>query len=265
MKKLALAPAVAIAITGLAASPVIAAPGSVNYSHSVVKNSGDAQESTAPESPKADAQAIEAEVTTSPKEITAEDLANKDKGIVVTITGLEAGDKISDSLTGEAGTAEGDTFEYNIYSTQPAEDIENGTVDFSVTITRDGEQRTYDGLSFNVGRARGARSRPEGLAQHRQDLAERIQRERHRGHRRGLHPERQGHRRRRQRDVAVRDQGGRSRRRRKDLRHPEVRGRRSTSGRRLLRLGRRPGDRDQLPGSGLHHHRRRDRRAHRSC
>ena len=150
MKKLALAPAVAIAITGLAASPVIAAPGSVNYSHSVVKNSGDAQESTAPESPKADAQAIEAEVTTSPKEITAEDLANKDKGIVVTITGLEAGDKISDSLTGEAGTAEGDTFEYNIYSTQPAEDIENGTVDFSVTITRDGEQRTYDGLSFNV-------------------------------------------------------------------------------------------------------------------
>src|SRR5699024_4168406 len=46
--------------------------------------------------------------------------------------------------------AEGDTFEYNIYSTQPAEDIENGTVDFSVTITRDGEQRTYDGLSFNV-------------------------------------------------------------------------------------------------------------------
>ncbi|SDS06930.1 hypothetical protein SAMN04489752_0911 [Brevibacterium siliguriense] len=150
MKKLALAPAVAIAITGLAASPVIAAPGSVNYSHSVVKNSGDAQESTASESPEADAQAIEAKVTTSPKEITAEDLANKDKGIVVTITGLEAGDKISDSLTGEAGTAEGDNFEYNIYSTQPAEDIENGTVDFSVTITRDGEQRTYDGLSFNV-------------------------------------------------------------------------------------------------------------------
>ncbi|GGC44189.1 hypothetical protein GCM10010974_28220 [Brevibacterium sediminis] len=150
MKKLALAPAVAIAITGLAASPVIAAPGSDSYSHTVVKNSGDAQESTPSESPEAEAQAIEAKVTTSPKEITAEDLANKDKGIVVTITGLEAGDKISDSLTGEAGTAEGDTFEYNIYSTQPAEDIENGKVDFSVTITRDGEERTYDGLSFSV-------------------------------------------------------------------------------------------------------------------
>ncbi|WP_025780761.1 lipoprotein 17-related variable surface protein [Brevibacterium sp. VCM10] len=150
MKKLALAPAVAIAITGLAASPVIAAPNSGSYSHTVVKNSGDAQESTPSESPEADAQAIEAKVTTSPKEITADDLANKDKGIVVTITDLEAGDKISDSLTGEAGTAEGDTFQYNIYSTQPAEDIENGTVDFSVTITRDGEERTYDGLSFSV-------------------------------------------------------------------------------------------------------------------
>ncbi|UZD61923.1 lipoprotein 17-related variable surface protein [Brevibacterium sp. JSBI002] len=145
MKKLALAPAVAIAITGLAASPVIAAPSSDSYAHTVVKNSGDAQESTPSE-----AQAIEAKVTTSPKEITAEDLANKEEGIVVTITGLEAGDKISDSLTGEAGTAEGDTFEYNIYSTQPAEDISNGTVDFSVTITRDGEERTYDGLSFSV-------------------------------------------------------------------------------------------------------------------
>ena len=150
MKKLALAPAVAIAITGLAASPVIAAPGSDSYSHTVVKNAGDAQESAPSESPNAEAQAIEAKVTTSPKEITAEDLANKDKGIVVTITGLEAGDKISDSLTGEAGTAEGDTFEYNIYSTQPAENIENGTVDFSVTITRDGEEKTYDGLSFTV-------------------------------------------------------------------------------------------------------------------
>ncbi|KHS50556.1 lipoprotein 17-related variable surface protein [Brevibacterium linens] len=150
MKKLALAPAVAIAITGLAASPVIAAPGSDSYSHTVVKNSGDAQESTPSASPDAEAQAIEAKVTTSPKEITAENLANKDKGILVTITGLEAGDKISDSLTGEAGTAEGDNFEYNIYSTQPAEDIENGNVDFSVTVTRGGEEETYDGLSFNV-------------------------------------------------------------------------------------------------------------------
>ena len=150
MKKLALAPAVAIAITGLAASPVIAAPGSDSYSHTVVKNSGDAQESTPSESPDGEAQAIEAKVTTSPKEITAEDLANKDKGIVVTITDLEAGDTIKDSLTGEAGVAEGDTFEYNIYSTQPVEEIENGTVDFSVTITRDGEERTYDAQSFTV-------------------------------------------------------------------------------------------------------------------
>jgi hypothetical protein len=61
-------------------------------------------------------------VATSPEKITAEDLANKDKGVVVTVSGLEAGDKISDSLTGEAGVAEGDTFEYNIYSTQSAED-----------------------------------------------------------------------------------------------------------------------------------------------
>ncbi|UVI35666.1 LPXTG cell wall anchor domain-containing protein [Brevibacterium spongiae] len=153
MKKLALAPAVAIAITGLAASPVIAAPeapASVSYAHSVVKNSGDSQESTSTESPETEAQAIEAKVTTSPKEITAGDLANKEKGVVVTVTGLEAGDKISDSLTGEAGVAEGDTFEYNIYSTQPAEDIQNGKVDFSVTITRDGEEETYDGLSFTV-------------------------------------------------------------------------------------------------------------------
>jgi hypothetical protein len=46
MKKLALAPAVAIAITGLAASPVIAAPSSGSYTHSVVKNSASAEESS---------------------------------------------------------------------------------------------------------------------------------------------------------------------------------------------------------------------------
>jgi hypothetical protein len=150
MKKLALAPAVAIAITGLAASPVIAAPSSGSYTHSVVKNSTSAEESSPSESPDSEPQAIEAKVTTSPEKITAEDLTNKDKGVAVTVTGLEAGDKISDSLTGEAGVAEGDTFEYNIYSTKSAEEIENGKIDFSVTITRDGEEKTYDGLSFTV-------------------------------------------------------------------------------------------------------------------
>ncbi|MGO3072151.1 MAG: LPXTG cell wall anchor domain-containing protein [Brevibacterium linens] len=151
MKKLALAPAVAIAITGLAASPVIAAPGSVSYSHASVQSSGNAEEGTQTESPDAELQAIEATVTTSPKEITAEDLADSEKGIVVSISGLELGDKVEDSLSGVAEeSAEGESLEYNIYAEAAPEDIETGKVDFSVTITRDGEERVYDGLSFTV-------------------------------------------------------------------------------------------------------------------
>src|SRR5699024_3178394 len=84
------------------------------------------------------------------KEITPTDLVDPENGVTVSITGVEAGDEIKDSLTGDVDTADGETFKYHISSELPPEDIELGKVDFSVTITRDGEERVYDGLSFTV-------------------------------------------------------------------------------------------------------------------
>ncbi|MBR7551484.1 hypothetical protein KC220_23370, partial [Mycobacterium tuberculosis] len=76
----------------------------------------------------ADAQKLAAQVSVSPQEISQTDLNNEDKGVVVTVTGLEAGDKVSDSLTGDAGEAKGDTMSYNIFSAaKDASKIPTGT------------------------------------------------------------------------------------------------------------------------------------------
>lgn len=91
MKKLALAPAVAIAITGLAASPVIAAPDA-----SAPTASTDAPSSAAPAALKsqtgtADAQAEEeASISLSTEKLSQADFGNPDKGVDIEGVGLEA-------------------------------------------------------------------------------------------------------------------------------------------------------------------------------
>ncbi|MFF8895329.1 hypothetical protein [Brevibacterium casei] len=149
MKKLALAPVVALAITGLAASPVIAAPsGGDAFARTGVQAPSDGGQ---PADSGADSQTeIAAKVSVSPQEISQTDLNNKDKGVVVTVTGLEAGDKVSDSLTGDAGEAKGDTMSYNIFSAaKDASKIPTGTVDFTVTVKR-GEETQDIAASFTV-------------------------------------------------------------------------------------------------------------------
>ncbi|MGO1908694.1 MAG: hypothetical protein ACTH1C_07300, partial [Brevibacterium linens] len=59
---------------------------------------------------------IDASLKVDPKEITAEDLANREKGVTVTVSGVKKGDKITDSLTGETETAEADgDYELNLW------------------------------------------------------------------------------------------------------------------------------------------------------
>ena len=94
---------------------------------------------------------IEASLKVDPKEITAEDLANKDKGVTVTVSGVKKGDKITDSLTGETETAEADgDYELNLWYEGNPDNLEVGKVPFTVTIDREGtESETLEG-NINV-------------------------------------------------------------------------------------------------------------------
>lgn len=82
---------------------------------------------------------IEATLTVDPKEITAEDLANEEKGVKVTVSGVKEGDKVTDSLTGKAVTAKSDgELVIPIYYKGEPEELDPGTVLFTVTIDREG-------------------------------------------------------------------------------------------------------------------------------
>ncbi|MFE1084067.1 hypothetical protein [Brevibacterium sediminis] len=90
---------------------------------------------------------IDASLKVSPKEITAEDLANKDKGVTVTVTGVKKGDKITDSLTGKSETADADgDYELHLWYEGNPDNLEVGKVPFTVTIDREGtESETLNG------------------------------------------------------------------------------------------------------------------------
>lgn len=147
MKKLALAPAVALAITGLAASPVMAAPTADAFGQTNVQQSKT-------QSDEAEEQAeINAAVSVTPQEISQSDFADQNKGVQVQITGLEAGDKVSDNVTydeGDSTSVEGDTFSYSIYFTGEAADFEPQTVEFDITVQREGEEDQVIPASFTV-------------------------------------------------------------------------------------------------------------------
>lgn len=92
-------------------------------------------------------EAIDASLKVDPKEITAADLANKDKGVTVTVTGVKKGDKITDSLTGDTETAEADgDYKLHLYYQGNPDSLEEGKVPFTVTIDREGtESETLNG------------------------------------------------------------------------------------------------------------------------
>ena len=146
MKKLALAPAVAIAITGLAASPVIAAP---EAPAQAAFDQTNVQSSTKQSNKEAEPQALEASATVSPETVSQSDLV--EPGVKVTVTGLETGDVVSDDLTNEtAPAAEGDTVSFNIVNkTGDPAAIEPGKIEFTVTVKR-GEETQEIPLSFTV-------------------------------------------------------------------------------------------------------------------
>lgn len=82
---------------------------------------------------------IEASVSVSPDEITPDDLVNKDKGVTATITGVKKGDKITDSLTGKTETADADgDYKLHLWHEGNVEDLQEGTVPFTITIEREG-------------------------------------------------------------------------------------------------------------------------------
>ena len=93
-----------------------------------------------------DASAFDPQVSSAPDEITAADLANRDKGISITASNLQAGDVVTDSLTNESNTAEGEELTTGVYYKGDPSDFEVGEkVDFTVTVSREGEEsKTFD-------------------------------------------------------------------------------------------------------------------------
>lgn len=94
---------------------------------------------------------IDASLKVDPKEITAEDLANEDKGVTVTVSGVKKGDKLTDSLTGKTETADADgDYEVHLWYEGNPRNLEEGKLPFTVTIDREGtESQTLDG-AINV-------------------------------------------------------------------------------------------------------------------
>ncbi|WP_209323999.1 LPXTG cell wall anchor domain-containing protein [Brevibacterium renqingii] len=147
MKKLALAPAVAIAITGLAASPVIAAPEAPASAAS-----SDSQTTTAPGVLKARAGSIETHaekepvVTLSAEKLSQADFGDEDKGVDVNGLGLKAdhgydiivspqsGQNVN-KLTTTATTDSEGTFSHKIYGADDTAYV--GTYSVTVNDTKD--------------------------------------------------------------------------------------------------------------------------------
>lgn len=90
---------------------------------------------------------IDASLKVDPKKITAADLVNKDKGVIVTVSGVKKGDTVTDSLTGEAETADADgDYKLHLYYEGNPDSLEEGKLAFTVTIDREGtESVTLDG------------------------------------------------------------------------------------------------------------------------
>ncbi|WP_166969253.1 hypothetical protein [Brevibacterium atlanticum] len=76
---------------------------------------------------------IDASVTVSPDEITESDLYFE--GITVTVSGLEPGDRVTNSLDDEARAVRSSAVEFTYL---PEDFVEAGVVDFTITVSREG-------------------------------------------------------------------------------------------------------------------------------
>ncbi|MFL0576244.1 hypothetical protein ACH0BO_05805 [Brevibacterium luteolum] len=110
-----------------------------------------------------DAPAFDPQVSSAPDEITAADLADPDKGITITASNLQAGDVVTDSLTNNPETAEGEELTTGVYYEGDPSDFEVGDkVDFTVTVTREGEEsKTFDFTVTIIGEDDGDDERME--------------------------------------------------------------------------------------------------------
>ncbi|MBR7560618.1 DUF1966 domain-containing protein, partial [Mycobacterium tuberculosis] len=74
-----------------------------------------------------------------PMALTPEARADEETGVKVTVSGVKEGDKVTDSLTGKAVTAKSDgELVIPIYYKGEPEELDPGTVPFTVTIDREG-------------------------------------------------------------------------------------------------------------------------------
>src|SRR5699024_9874218 len=85
--------------------------------------------------------------------VSQSDFMDPDTAVQVTVTGLEAGDTISDDVSfedDETVTAEGDSYTYTIYNrTNDPEAVAPGTINFTVTVERGDEAQDLSG-AFTV-------------------------------------------------------------------------------------------------------------------
>lgn len=142
MKKLLLVPAIAVAITGLAAAPVIA-DSNQSFQQGVAEFSG--KVSTDNQDNK---KAFVITVSVDPAKLTQTELV--DPGVTITVSGLQAGDEVTDDLTGETFVAEAETASFSIYnSTEDPTAIDPGVIEFEVTAVR-GEETASAKSQFTV-------------------------------------------------------------------------------------------------------------------
>ncbi|MGO1397648.1 MAG: hypothetical protein ACTHVO_04560 [Brevibacterium yomogidense] len=142
MKKLLLAPAVAVAITGFGVAPAIAASSGSFESVPAASAGTAAAEQPAPV-PTSDPN-----VRVSP-EVTAEDMTDPQVGVQINVIGAAAGSTASDSLVGdEYDVEENGQVAWNIYVVGGEPEL--GVTNFEITYTNAAGEETTVSASFEV-------------------------------------------------------------------------------------------------------------------
>ena len=139
MKKLLLAPAVAVAITGFGVAPALAAGSFDSITGAASVGATAAQPAPAPTS--------DPNVLVSP-EVTPEDLTNSQVGVQIFVSGAAEGSTATDSLVGEENPVENGQSVWSIYleGGEPA----LGVTEFEITYTPEGGEETTVSASFEV-------------------------------------------------------------------------------------------------------------------
>lgn len=140
VKKLLLAPAVAVAITGFGVAPAIAANAPAQFTAAV-------EEGTPSASQPAPVPTSDPNVLVSP-EVTVEDLKNPEVGVQVSVSGAAADSTATDSLVGEENPVENGQAAWSIYLQTGEPQL--GVTEFEITYTPEGGEETTVSASFEV-------------------------------------------------------------------------------------------------------------------